>query len=65
MKKSDMLGLFATTGLLGIPTSLPESRRRNYPLQGNQGWGQYHSPKVRKWRLKEKAAKKARKINWN
>jgi hypothetical protein len=65
MKKANILGILASTAMLGMPTRLPESRRRNYPLQGNQGWGHYHEPKVKKWRAKERRAKQARKINWN
>lgn len=61
-QQAKLLGILAATAAMGIPMTSPEREHR--PLQGNQGWGQYHPPKVRKWRAKEKAAKTARKINW-
>lgn len=63
-QQSKLLGILAATAALGIPTTLPERERTRHPLQGNQGWGRYHEPKVRQWRSKERAAKTARKINW-
>ena len=62
MKKTNLLGVLAATAMLGMPLHEPE--RIRHPLQGNQGWGRYHEPKVRKWRAKERRAKQARKLNW-
>lgn len=59
-----LAGLLASAEMFGDMPMLTMDRKPQ-PKMGNQGWGRYHYPKVKKSRAKEKRAKLARKINWN
>lgn len=59
-----ILGLAAIMGGLDMPLR-SSTARSSSPSSGHKSWGRAKSPKVRDWRKKEKAAKQARKLNWN
>lgn len=63
-KSATLAGILAMASMLGDMPMLTMDRKPSLKM-GNQGWGRYHDPKVKKSRAKEKRAKLARKINWN
>lgn len=64
MKKAGaLLGMLAAFGMMGdLPLSLPT--RRYVITNGHTALGNNKEPKVKRWRAKERRAKKARKINY-